>query len=172
MGAQYPPPPPSQQPAPVPSVYGYPQPLYAPAPPRRPVWPWLIGGCAALAFLGIVGGVVLILLLAKGLQAGTLNCYGSDFPAYPNQTVQNVNTFQGTGGSSCHMVVEVNADSATATAYYTANLNSGDWVITGTDQSTGIISFKRRSNPKVHGTVELLGHGSHTQVQIEVVTDR
>jgi hypothetical protein len=43
---------------------------YAPVPPRRPVWPWIVGG-AALLLLMIVGLVVAVTVFASGLTGAT-----------------------------------------------------------------------------------------------------
>jgi hypothetical protein len=44
-------------------------------------------------------------------------------------------------------------------------------MVTGTDTRNGAISFSRRSNPKVHGTLAIFGHGTRTQVQFEIITN-
>lgn len=80
-GAAYQPPaqpgaayqPPAYQP---PAWHGGPPPQQ---PARRPVWPWLLGGCGVLALLGL-GLVVVLTLVVGGLALGSAGpqSYGDD----------------------------------------------------------------------------------------------
>jgi hypothetical protein len=168
--------PPVGYPAPSPGYQppgAYTQPPYS-GPARRPrVWLWILGGCAGLVVLGVVGLIGLLMVSWTALQQGqngAFNCLPSDFPKYSNQHLQNVSTFTGTGGSSCTMIFDDDAEASVVTSYYAAELNTGDWVVTKNDSANGVLTFQRRTNPRVHGTVAIFGHGQKSRVDVQVIT--
>jgi hypothetical protein len=68
------------------------------------------------------------------------------------------------------MTLQEDADSATVSGFYNTQLSSGDWIVTGVDQRDGILSFQRRSTSRVHGKITFLGHGTRTEVRLEVIS--
>ena len=131
----------------------------------------MAGGCAVLLVLGLIGAGFGIYGLVRGIQGGAFNCLPSDFPSYPNTTVASFKTSFGSGvapGDSkrCLITLESNDDVATVTSFYKQQLNSGNWTITSSDLSSGVISFQLGSRPLTAGTVSLLARGQHTEIQI------
>lgn len=142
-----------------------------PAAPRTFKWVWwLAGGCAVLVVIVVIAGVLGLSSLVNSFQHGGFSCLPSDFPSYPGATVANENTYVGTGVPAgdtkrCTMILESNDDVNTVTSWYSSNLNSGDWTAS-TDTAAGTIQFENRSRTSTTGTVELLGRGQHTEIQI------
>jgi hypothetical protein len=144
-------------------------------PPRRSrgwIW-WLVGGCAVVLVLGVIGAGFGIYTLVNRFQQGAFTCLPADFPTYPGASVVNENAQVGTefspGDSSrCNMVFNSNDDVTTVTTYYQAHLNSGDWIIQSSDSSNGVITFQRRSRTQTVGTLTLLGRGQHSELDIRL----
>jgi hypothetical protein len=145
-------------------------PGFAPTPgPQRSrswIW-WLVGGCAVLLVIGLVGGGFGLYSLVQRFQHGGFSCLPSDFPSYPGASVVSENTKVGTG-AQCNMVYDSNDDVATVTTYYQAHLNSGDWTIVSSDSTNGAISFQRKSSSQTTGTVTLVGRGQHSEIDIQL----
>jgi hypothetical protein len=141
-------------------------------PPRRSfawVW-WLAGGCAVLVVVAIVAGAEGLGSLVNNFQHGGFTCLPSDFPAYPGTTVAGENTRVGTGiapgdNHECQMTLESNDSVSTVTDWYASHLDSGDWAASA-DVSSGVIHFQRRSRSATKGSIQLLGRGQHTEIQI------
>jgi hypothetical protein len=142
--------------------------------PRRGrgwIW-WLAGGCAVLIVLGVAGGVWGAVSLVNNIQKGGLSCLPSDFPRYPGATVTRDYTYFGTGvapGDSreCQESLSSDDDVATVSAFYTSQLNSGDWQITANDRTSGQLKFTRKSRLQDVGVIQLLGRGEHTVIDIK-----
>jgi hypothetical protein len=142
--------------------------------PRRPrtwLW-WLGGGCVLLLVLGIGGGVWAVGSLVNAVQSGSLSCLPSDFPRYPGASVTRDYTYVGTGvapGDSreCQETLSSDDDVTTVTAFYAAQLDSGDWRITTYDKASGQVQFERRSKSQQVGLIQLLGRGDHTVIEIK-----
>jgi hypothetical protein len=137
---------------------------------RAWIW-WVAGGCALVLVLAIVGGAVGIASLVNSFQHGGFTCLPSDFPKYPGATLASERTFVGTGvapgdSKSCRMTLDSNDNVATVTAFYRDKLDSGDWKVVAYNDSTGQIQFHRVSRPLTVGTVELLGRGSSSEINI------
>jgi hypothetical protein len=133
----------------------------------------LAGGCALLLVIGAIGAVAGGMALVKRFQTGGFACLPSDFPSYPGATLTRENTYVGTGvapgdTSECQETLEANDDVATVTDFYANRLESGDWKITSNDRNNGVISFARRSRPQSVGSVQLLGRGQHTLIQVKL----
>ena len=139
---------------------------------RSKVWIWWVaGGCALVLVLAVVGGAIGITSLVNSFQHGGLTCLPSDFPKYPGTTVVNEQTFYGGGvapgdSKSCRMTLDSSDNVATVTAYFRDNLNGGDWKVVSYSGSSGQIQFLRVSRPLTVGTVELLGRGSSSEINI------
>ena len=142
-------------------------------PPRRSrawIW-WVAGGCALLLVIGIAGVVIGGASLVNQFQKGGFSCLPSDFPKYPGVSVINQRTNYGTGVApgntkDCQMTMSSNDDVATVSAFYSGQLNSGDWTIVSSDKTIGEIRFRRTSRPASVGVIDLLGRGQHTEIQI------
>ena len=145
-------------------------PGFAPLPaPRRTqpwIW-WLVGGCAVLLVIGLVGGGFGAYALITRFQHGAFSCLPSDFPSYPGASVVSENTKVGTA-TECNMVFGSNDDVATVTTYYQAHLNSGDWTVVSSDSANAVISFRRKSSSQTIGSVTLLGRGQHSEIEIQL----
>jgi hypothetical protein len=128
-----------------------------------------------LSILGVAGLIALVVFTWNSIPSGAggaNGCVPADFPRFPHQHLRGYSTFTGTGGSSCKLTFDDDAEAAAVTDYYAAELDTGDWVLTRSDSANGVLTYRRRSNPKVHGTVAISGHGQRSLVQVEVITDR
>ena len=148
-------------------------PIRAAAAPRRSslrwIW-WLVGGCAVLAVLAIVGIVLGAASLFSAFHSASA-CLPSDFPQYPGATETSFNTYAGTGVAPgdthrCTITLESNDDAPTVTAFYTDRLNSGDWTLDSNDPTTGEITFHLNSRHATIGKIDFLARGQHTEIQI------
>ena len=145
-----------------------------PVPQRSRSWIWwLVGGCAVLLVIGLIGAGFGVYSLVTRFQHGAFSCLPSDFPSYPGASVVSENTRVGSGVSAgdstrCTMVFDSNDDVATVTTHYEAQLTSGDWTIASSDTANGVISFQRKSRPETVGTVTLLGRGQHSEIDIQL----
>jgi hypothetical protein len=83
-------------------------------------------------------------------------CLANDFPRYPlAQTVSEI--------SQPCQVDMVSKDSQTQiTAFYRTRLDQGDWRVGSVKGSS--ITFSRRSNPAIGGTVDVRPDGIHIQM--------
>ena len=144
----------------------------APATRRSRAWIWWVaGGCALVLVLAAVAGVIGIGSLVNSFQQGGLSCLPSDFPKYPGATVMYERTFYGSGvapgdSKSCRITLDSNDNVAIVTAYYRDKLSGGDWKVVSYSESSGQIQFQRLSRPLTAGTVELLGRGSSSEINI------
>lgn len=144
-------------------------------PPRRSngwIW-WLVGGCAVLLVIALVGLGFGVYSLVNGFQHGAFSCLPSDFPSYPGASVTNENTSVGTEFSSgdtkrCTIVLDSNDGVATVASFYEQQLATGDWTIASSDPTNGVIKFERRSRPQTVGTLTLLGRGQHSEIDIQL----
>ncbi|HEY2599675.1 MAG TPA: hypothetical protein VGJ79_14490 [Candidatus Dormibacteraeota bacterium] len=147
-------------------------PLPAPQRSRSWIW-WLVGGCGVLLILGAVAAGFAVYSLVTGFQHGKFSCLPPDFPSYPAASVVRENAkvgneFSPGDSSRCDMVFTSNDGVAVVTAFYEAQLNSGDWTVVSSDSANGVITFKRKSRPQTVGTVTLLGQGQHSQIDIQL----
>jgi hypothetical protein len=145
-----------------------------PAPPRSRSWIWwLVGGCAVLLVLAVIAIGFGIYSLVNGFQHGAFNCLPSDFPSYPGASVVSENTQLGTGMSPgdnkrCTIVLDSNDNVDTVTSFYQQNLATGDWTIPTAHPPQGEFSFTRISRPQTRGTVIVVVHGQHTEIDIQL----
>lgn len=143
------------------------------APRRSRTWLWWVaGGCAVLLVLGVGAGIWGAVSLAHAVQQGSLSCMPSDFPRYPGATVTRDYTYFGTGvapGDSRECQESLSSDDgvATVSAFYTSQLNSGDWQILANDRTNGQIRFTRRSRTQDVGIIQMLGRGQHSDIAIK-----
>jgi hypothetical protein len=128
-----------------------------------------------LTILSVAGLIALFVYTWNSItpaSGGAIGCVPGDFPRYPHQHLRGYSTFTGTGGRSCKLTLDDDAEASAVTSYYAAELDSGDWVVTNNNTAAGVLTFQRRSNPRVHGTVAISGHGQKSQAVVEVITDR
>jgi hypothetical protein len=141
--------------------YGYPPARRA----RR--WPWVLFAIGIAAGLALEASVIVGVYLAVR-QVGRASCLPSDFPQYQGATTTGLNVYNGTNGSRCDMVFD-SADSAgQVTDFYTNRLDQGNWRIVSISDANGTIAFQRRSDPGVHGQLQVLGKGVHSSFQVVV----
>jgi hypothetical protein len=101
-------------------------------------------------------------------QVGRASCLPADFPRYQGASTTGLHVFNGTGGSSCDMVFD-SADSASQVGdFYTSQLDQGNWHVLSASRADGTITFQRRSDPGVHGRMQILGRGVHTTFEVVV----
>ena len=118
-------------------------------------------------------GILLEWSLALGVytavrQIGRASCLPSDFPQYQGATITGLNVYNGTGGSRCDMTFD-SADSASqVTDFYTKQLDQGNWLILSRSAADGTITFEKRSDPGVHGRLQVLGKGDHSAFEVVV----
>jgi hypothetical protein len=133
----------------------------------RRVWPWVVGGCGLAALVGI-GLLVFVGFAAwNSIQSGS-GCAPGDFPKYQDAQVVNLNTVAGTSGHRCRMAYTSHSSAEAVTNFYSETLTTGDWQTLHTDPSTGKIEFQRRSDPRTHGIVQVLGAGSSSRIELQV----
>lgn len=138
---------------------------------RAWIW-WLGGGCAVLLVLVVGGGIWGLSSLVNAVQHGSFTCMPSDFPRYPGATVTRDYKYFGSGvapgdSSECQESLTSSDDVATVTSYYTNQLASGDWQVTGSDTNTGQIRFARKSKSQQVGIIQFLGRGQQTTIEIK-----
>jgi hypothetical protein len=149
-------------------------PVPMPPPRRSRGWiGWLIGGCAVLLVLGVIGAGFGVYSLVNRFQHGGFSCLPSDFPTYPGASLTNENSqigneFAPGDNNRCSMVFNSNDDVATVTTYYESHLSSGDWTIVSHDAANGVLGFQRKSRPQTVGSVTLLGRGQHSEIDIRL----
>jgi len=147
----------------------------APAPPARTsktwIW-WLAGGCAVLLVLGLIPLGFAVSSIVNGIRNGAFECLPSDFPAYPGATTVNFNTNFSGGTKRCSIALESDDGVAAVTSFYEQRLSSGDWKVVSSDPSTGEIRFQRVSRPSTSGVIQLLGKGQHSEIDIQLESDR
>ena len=128
----------------------------------------MVGGC--LGALLLVAGLAAVgsYFFMRNFSAGRYSCLPSDFPVYPGASYQGVNTFVGTGGNRCRVVLDATASASEVQDYYQTQLATGRWKVAGYDTNQGVLSFTRSDSSRVRGTVGFLSHGAHTEIDIEV----
>jgi hypothetical protein len=147
-----------------------------PPPPSRAWIAWLVGGCAVLLLMGAVPIGFAVYGAVKSLQGHGMNaftCLPPDFPAYPGTFISGESTHFGTnvapGDSvSCQVTFQSNDNISTVTSFYVRQLDTGDWTIASSDPATGEIRIRRKSRPATVGTVNLIGRGQHSEIQIRI----
>jgi hypothetical protein len=146
-----------------------------PPPPSRAWIAWLVGGCAVLFLVGAVAVGFAVYGAVKSLQSHGLNaftCLPPDFPAYPGVIISGESARFGSsepGDSvSCQVTFQSNDNVTTVSNFYLRHLETGDWTIASNDPATGEIRIRRKSRPATVGTVDLIGRGQHSEIQIRI----
>lgn len=119
----------------------------------------LLGG------LLLIGALLLLNSVVKGWNQGAAFGVPNDFPIYPNATLVSVNENISTSGTRVTATWEADAPLETVTAYYAELLDQGSWHITRKNALDGTWEFSR-ADGKVHGSIQLSGHGQQTRVDV------
>lgn len=120
---------------------------------------------------GLTGGLLLIGALlvlnsvTQGWNRGSAFGVPTDFPIYPNATLIGVNESISTTGTRVTAAWEADAPLDVATSYYAERLDQGSWQITRKNTVNGIWEF-RHTDGKIHGYIQLSGHGQQTRVDV------
>ena len=145
-----------------------------PGPQRSRSWIWwLVGGCAVLLVIGLIGAGFGVYSLVTRFQHGAFSCLPSDFPNYPGTSVVSENTKVGGDLSpgdtnQCTMVLQSNDNVDAVVNFYQQNLANGDWTVVESQPDNGLFGFKRKSRPETVGSVSVSAKGQHTQIAIEL----
>ena len=154
-----------RNPAPWPSPVQPAGPL-PPDQPRRSGIKWKFVIVAGMAGgLLVIGALLALNSLSKGWNQGGAFGVPQDFPIYPSATLSGVKETVSTSGTRVTATWEADAPLDTVTAYYAERLDRGSWQITGTNAVDGTWEF-RRTDGKIHGYIQLSGHGQQTRVDI------
>jgi hypothetical protein len=137
---------------------------------RVPLRKWLIAiALAVVAVMLTVGLNAGIHGLVSGLQNFVSDCPPKDFPVYSNATfvswAKNVSTDT---GSQCLLEWDTTDSPASVAAFYASSLNQGNWKVTATDDTKGVLSFQRQSGAPMKGTVTLVTQGQQTHIDVEL----
>jgi hypothetical protein len=84
---------------------------------------------------------------AVSIQTGLMTCLPDDFPRYPLAMTTSV-LFAG----PCRVDMATTDSPSLVFAFYTSRLAEGDWQVVSTGDFT--VTFSRRSNPAIGGTME------------------
>ena len=113
----------------------------------------------------MIGALLALNSLSKGWNQGGAFGVPQDFPIYPNATLSGVKETISTDGTRVTATWEADAPLDTVTAYYAERLDMGSWQITGKNAVDGTWEF-RRTDGKIHGYIQLSGHGQQTRVDV------
>jgi len=113
----------------------------------------------------VIGALLALNSLSKGWNQGGAFGVPQDFPIYPNATLSGVKETISTSGTRVTATWEADAPLDTVTAYYAERLDMGSWQITGKNAVDGTWEF-RRTDGKIHGYIQLSGHGQQTRVDV------
>ena len=106
---------------------------------------------------------------AETLPAG----FPSDFPIYPRSRLIQQAKFSG-GGQTNWGLEWTTADSTTkAQAFFMNGLSSGDWVLvshSGSASTSYADGFRRNSDPRTSGTVQIAAGGAITKISVVITT--
>jgi hypothetical protein len=106
---------------------------------------------------------------AETLPAG----FPSDFPIYPRSRLIQQAKFSG-GGQTNWGLEWTTADSTTkAQAFFMTRLSSRDWVLlthSGSASTSYTDGFRRNSDPRTSGTVQIAAGGAITKISVVITT--
>lgn len=130
-------------------------------------WPWVLFAIGIVLGLALEASVIVGAYLAVR-QIGRGSCLPSDFPTYQGATTTGLNVYNGTGGARCDMVFDSSDSAGQVTDFYANRLDQGNWRILSISDANGTITFQRRSDPGVHGQLQVLGKGVHSTFEVVV----
>lgn len=139
-------PPPNYPPQYAQPAYGY-----QPPPPKRPVWPWILGGIVLVIFLGVGGCVAFVGTVATSIHdeatrkvTVTYNVKGSSESASITYSGQGFNSAQETG-ASLPWTKNVTIDGLGKTIMLTATNGFADGTVTCEIKANGKILAQQTS---------------------------
>src|SRR6266513_1228891 len=122
--------------------------------PRRRSWrPRLPAGWPFLLVAAVAGLGALILLVPRIGTPFDSSCVPGDFPRYPGLQVQEQYHDQGHSVDQCNVVWKADADGSPVTAFYTRELQRGDWALA--QSGTNPLLFRRQSDPTTSGSLAI-----------------
>lgn len=142
-----------------------------PAPRQSNAWIWwLAGGCAVVVVLVIAGAALGAVGLKNRFVQGGFSCLPSSFPKYPGSSFAGENyTLNGaTPGNACQVMFESNDSPTAVVDFYASRLDTGDWRVTTSDSTAGVVMFRSVKKARVTGTVSVAVHGSRTEVTVQL----
>jgi hypothetical protein len=97
--------------------------------------------------------------------------FPADFPIYPHARLTAAAPFASAGQTAWGMEWESTDVQAKVEAFYTKQLNQGDWVLTSTSHPNGAYSatFARKSDKNVQGTVGADWNATLTKILVSLV---
>ena len=113
----------------------------------------------------MIGALVVLNSVSKGWNQGGAFGVPNDFPIYPNAALIGVNENFSPSGTRVTAAWEADAPLDRATAYCAERLNQGPWQITRKNPVDGTWEF-RHSDGRIHGYIQLSGHGQQTRVDV------
>jgi len=134
-------------------------------------WPWVVFAIGIALGLA-VEGLVVVGIYNTVRQVGKATCLPSDFPTYQGASLAGLHVYTGTDGSSCDMVFNSEDSASQVTDFYTTRLDQGDWQTDAVSQADGTVTFERRGNSGVHGTLRILGRGVHSTFEVVLQSGR
>lgn len=97
--------------------------------------------------------------------------FPGDFPIYPHARLTAAAPFASAGETAWGMEWESTDAQAKVEAFYTKQLNAGDWVITDASHPNGAFAaaFTRKADKNVHGTVAADWNSTLTKILVSLV---
>jgi hypothetical protein len=135
----------------------------------------LLGGCGVVVLvfvaLFVIGGVALL----QNFSVSTNASVPSDFPVYPRAVKQAGFSMKARNGAAGQGVTLIQWRAAgrggPITAWYKDQLNRGDWVVAGSDDALGRITFRRRSSG-AQAILQVRDQLAQTVIQLEMTEDQ
>jgi hypothetical protein len=139
---------------------------------RRIVIWWLAGASTLLVVLAAVAAYWIFTTAGSFVNSHRNGCLPSDFPTYPQFTVQEVDESFPVVGSlaQCRMRLSSRDVYESVNNFYRAELNAGDWKTTAYVEGAGTsdLNFERRSHPSNRGVVSVFQAGGTTEIQVQL----
>lgn len=102
-------------------------------------------------------------------HVGFTSCLPADFPSYPGARVSSIVISDSSG--DCTVQFQTRDAGDDVKAFFLANLDEGDWSVTGVEDRTDQIFFERVSDPDVGGYVQVIAFiPRQTQFQVDLET--
>lgn len=141
------------------------------APPRRGMRPWVIVlivvGVLILLLFGACGVLVYQGFRAMNVQSATVP---ADLPVYPGavrqMSLEMAPSHAGVKIDTLQWLTKDTPDKVRT--FYLDRLNQGDWKLT---ETTGRVTFRRRSNTNVQGLLRITPSLAQTVIQVQLIDD-
>lgn len=103
----------------------------------------------------------------RPFHVGLSSCLPPDFPRYPGAALASVVISDSFG--DCTVQFRTHDSAAAVLDFFESNLAQGDWILTFSDNQRMQVHFRRVSDPKVVGLLQVLSFpGQQTQFQVQV----